>query len=386
MRNPWHKMTLLAVALLLAGLVGCSDQETNPTSAGDTAVDNYANIDFNLPFGGLTMTDENPAFGDPYLLQDDALEGEEAYEDDLAADPEVLALERMGEEPGDLDEHHRPHFTFLRMVWGNLDGEIDEKTGLAKDGEGVDWSGLLRVDRGIVLVRRVIRFERPLDSVVRPHIDRQTVAWFSHTGGHYDGLLIQIIEPPRVGNRDGDDPLPPNQLHFVTGPFEQSFVVSELADLEEIFEVEPAGNAIHFAGFSLSDLNSCPKGFLSGIWSDNPETDGDDDGLFRGRWSAQLGIAMGHVRGAYGLNDEGERVFFGKYIRRNGRFMGLLAGTWEPGDRTGHGTFSGHWASESSTREGVLGGRYLNLPSRPDGFFQGRWATDCDDEAVGQIE
>lgn len=384
MTSPRHMMTLLAAALLLAGLVGCSDQETNPVGTADTAVDDYASMDFSLPYGGLTKTDEDPAFGDAYLMQDDALEGEEIYEDELADDPEVAELERMGEMNGDGNNPLRPRFTFLRMVWGNLDGEVDEKTGLVEDGEGVDWSGLLRVDRGIVLVRRVIRFERPYDLVVRPHIDRHTVAWFSQTGDHFDGLLIQIIEPPHTGERDGDDPPPPNQLHFVTGPFEQSFPVSELAELDEIFEVEPAGNAIHFAGFILGDLDTCPKGFLSGIWCDDLDTD-DGSGFFRGRWVARHGLGMGHMQGAYGFNDEGERVFFGKYITRNGGFIGLLAGTWKPGDRPGHGGFRGHWVSEDDTREGVLGGRYLQPSDRPGGFYQGRWATDCDQEAVDQI-
>jgi hypothetical protein len=214
------------------------------------------------------------------------------------------------------------------------------------------------------------------------------VAWFSHTGGHFDGLLIQIVEPPRNGddngNADGGDPPPPNMLHVVTGPFEQSFPVAELADIDEVFEVEPEGNAIHFAGFTLGDLDPCPKGFLSGAWLDDPDTD-DGSGFFRGRWVGVHGLGMGHMMGSFGYNEDGERVFFGKYINRAGEFMGLLGGTWEPSDRPGHGQFIGHWSSDGETRDGVLGGRYLNLPARPGGFYQGRWAQDCDDDAVDEI-
>jgi hypothetical protein len=211
------------------------------------------------------------------------------------------------------------------------------------------------------------------------------VAWFSHTGGHFDGLLVEIIEPPRNG-QDGGDPPPANLLHIVTGPFERSFAVADLAQIDEIFEVEPEGNAVHLAGFTLGDLDPCPKGFLSGVWLDDPDTD-DESGFFRGRWVGVHGIGMGHMMGQFGLDEDGNRMFFGKYINRSGEFMGLLAGTWKPSEEyPGHGSFVGHWTSDGETRDGVLGGRYLNLPEREGGFYQGRWAADCDDDAVEDIE
>jgi hypothetical protein len=381
-------LSVLAAVLLLAALAGCSDSDTTPVGTSDTATDDYATIDFDLPYGGLTKSDEDPAFGDPYLIQDDALEGDEVYDDDLLNDPEVQALVAMGDEPGDPEDPTRPRFTFLRLAWGMLDGAVDERSGLATDGELLDWSGLLRVDRGIVVIKRVIRFERPFDSIVRPRIDRQTVAWFSHTGGHFDGLLIQIIEPPRQVDetRDDGDPPPPNQLHIVTGPFEQSFPVASLATIDEVYEVDDLGNAIHLVGFTLGDLDPCPKGFLSGIWMTDTEAD-DGSGTFRGRWVGVHGFGKGHMMGRFGYNEDGERVFFGKYINRSGQFMGLLGGTWAPvEDRPGHGRFIGHWTSDGETRDGALGGRYLHLPERPGGFYQGRWATDCDPDAVDDIE
>jgi hypothetical protein len=273
------------------------------------------------------------------------------------------------------------------MVWGNLDGPVDDETRL-EDDELVDWSGMLSVDRGIVLIRRVVLFERPFDSVVRPRPDRQTVAWNSHTGGHYDGLVVQIIEPPLDGNGDGeiDDGMDePNLLHFESMAFSETFDMAEVADLDALYDVEPAGNAIHFTGFQLSDLDLCPKGFLAGVWEDDLEAD-DGSGYFRGRWVTLLGAAAGHVRGAYGYDEEGNPVFFGKYINRSGGFRGLLVGTWVPADETGRGEFHGHWVNAAETIEGLVAGRFLNLPERAGGFFQGRWATDCDEEAIAALE
>lgn len=379
-----------ALALLFAG---CGDEDgTTPTGAGPVGVDDYSAIDFDLPYGGLTKTDEQPAFGDPYLLQMDALADLDDFEDALAQDPEVRRLQSRTGTPGGPDGGERPRFTFLHIAWGVLDGPIDEITGRPEDGDLVDWSGHLSVDRGIVLVRRVILFERPADQVIQPRPDRQTVAWRSHTGLHYDGLIIEIIEPPlgsggEHGDGQGGDPDEPvpNVLHFVTGPFTRDFPVDELAGLDEVFEVEPAGNAIHFAGFTLGDIAYCPKGFLAGRWVDDPDRE-EAGGFFAGRWVSLYGLVRGYLRGAYGLNREGEPVFYGKYVGRDGRFQGLVEGVWTPGEDEGEGSFEGHWVGANELVEGVLDGRFLTEPGELRGFFQGRWATLCDEEAVSQIE
>ena len=379
---------LMLSSLLLLALAGCSDDETSPTASEPIAVDDYQTMDFDAPYGGLTKSDEEPAFGDPYLEQETALMDGEAFEDELADDPDVRRYMRMGEQPGEPSDPRRPHFTFLRLTWGNLEALPDSITGRVEDGELVDWSGLLRVDRGIVVIRRVILFERPWDGIVRPRPDRQTVAWNSHTGGHVDGLLVQIIEPPRDEDGDGAiDPgkTDPNQLHVVTPQFEQSFLVDDIPSLDAIFPAATEGEAIHLAGFNLSGLDPCPKGFLAGVWHDDPATE-DGSGYFRGRWVGLYGVTEGHLMGAYGFTEDGERVFFGKYITRGGQFRGLLRGAWEPGEEPGSGEFRGQWINASEEVEGVLGGRYLDRPERPGGFCQGRWATLCDEEASDQIE
>ncbi len=213
MKNPRYLVALALLALLAAG---CSQDD----SPGDIAVDDYDAMDLEQAYGGLTMTDEQPAFDDPYLIAEDAQDEGDAFADPVADDPEVREMERRG---------HGNRFTYVRIVWGELDAARDEP-----DGDVVDWTGSLHVDRGVLIVRRVILFERPGDNVVRPRPDRQTVAWTSHTGGHFDGLVIQIIERPQ--DIEGGEP---NQLHFTTGPLTTSFPVADLAGLDQISPSRP---------------------------------------------------------------------------------------------------------------------------------------------------
>jgi hypothetical protein len=379
-----HRRINLLVTLLVATLfvvAGCGNDD--PAHPGGTVSggDDFAAIDFDLPYGGLTMTDEQPAFGDPELL---ALEGDveaagELYDDPVADEPEVREMIRRGEDPGEPDDPLRPQFTFVRILWGKLgdpgeppvDGRLDDLV--------VDWSGELTVDRGIVVVRRVIGFHGPDSRLVLPRPDRQTVVWESHVGRGHHGLLIQIIEPPQR-NREGldepDDPPAPNMLHFTTGPFTQSFEVCDLAEMDVSFEVDVADQAIRFTGFTLDNTHPCPQGMTMGRWIGNPSND-PVGGTFHGRWIGLNGPVMGYLRGAYGVNQDGERVFFGKYIARNGQFMGLLAGTWETGPRPGYGWFHGRWYGRGETLRGNLRGNFRVPDPHTVGAFHGRWSAIC---------
>jgi hypothetical protein len=372
-----RKLTLcIAILAITMIFTGCDDDGT--TTITTTGIDDYDNMDMNMENGGLTMSDENSEFGDVYFrtveFEDDGGDTGDPLQEDL----EVLGYESEAQEnPGSPDDPTKPKFTFLKVTFGQLDGLPED---VIEDYDLLDWSGMLSVDRGIVVVRRLIRFERPYDHLIIPRPNRQTVGWIAHTGPHFDGLLVEIIEPPV----DPDlDPLEPNMLHFESMSFSTDFNLEDVAGMDELYTLDTTPGQIRFEGFRLGDLETCPKGFLSGLWRSDDSSDG---GVFKGHWVGLFGRLKGLVKGRYGINDEGENVFFGKYISRSGEFRGLVRGHWQPTEQEGHGRFLGHWIGSGGSEEGVLGGRYLNIPDRPNGFFSGRWATFCDENASGSIE
>ena len=273
-----------------------------------------------------------------------------------------------------------------------VNGTVNDSFTIEPPCDVLDWTGTLQVDRGIVLIRRVVLFERPFDSVVRPRPDRQTVAWNSHTGGHYDGLVVEIIEPPLA---EVDSLVSPNMFHVDMPGFQGSFPVSELADMDELIEVDDLGNRLSINGFTLEDIDLCPKGFLSGryrimnrVAPDSVDTGdhGERLGAFAGAQYGLHGRIDGFMRGGYGLDSAGKRVFVGKFIDRQGRFGGLIGGTWEPAGNEGElASFRGEWVTRGGRVEGVLGGEAHPVEGYPGGFLVGRWTTSCDEEASAEV-
>ncbi|HPF35791.1 MAG TPA: hypothetical protein P5571_09290 [Candidatus Krumholzibacteria bacterium] len=364
---------LLAIALILLALTGCGSQDD---PAAVTAADDYETMDLDKAFGGLTVSDEAADFGDADLAAMSAADIDADIDDALQDDPEVLAYEQaaLGEAAPD---SARPEITVLRLTWGQLAGlpeDLDDPADL------LDWSGGLSVDRGLVVARRRILFEAR-DHLVRPRPDRQTLTWVSWTGRHYDGLLIEIIVPPA----SADDPAAaPNMFHLRTGPLQLDIPVAELAGLDRTADVDAAGNALRLEGFHLGDADVCPKGFLGGAWVADPRMldDGTEvpGGWFKGRWLSLWGRPVGVLRGRYGVNEAGEKVFFGKAVNHEGRFLALIEGEWTPGGTAGQGEFHGRWYNAALSVEGVLGGGYLQVPGRPGGTFSGRYAGLCDED------
>jgi len=384
MKRTLFSGSLLLALLLALALSGCSESDNGLAGAEPTGGDDYVAMDMDDVYGGLTVSDEPTDFADEYF-QAEAVAAEFAEADDpMAVDPEVLLLEEAGGDPAD---PARPRFSFVKITWGMLDRALDDP---AIDAAGLDWTGMLNVDRGIAIARRTILFEEPGDHLILPRIDRHTVAWTSHTGRGYDGLIIEIIEPPL--DPDSTAPIIQNQLHLMTPQFRLDIPVSDLSDLDLVEKVDELGNAIRCEGFRLSEIDLCPKGFLSGKWMrigqavDTVAYDRGVRGYFKGRWIDVLGIARGVVRGAWGVNGEGEQVFAGKWIDNHGRFKGLLRGAWGSADGDGYGEFRGHWTNRAGSVEGKLGGKWFLATGRPAGFFAGRWATLCDDEASNGIE
>lgn len=377
---------LLALALFTAG---CSDDDTGPVTAQDLGADQYDTMDLALEYGGLTVSDEEAAFDDEGLKALLLAEDDELVADPLAEDPTLLALEAMGDEPADPTDPTRPRFTFLRLRWGLVRGPEDSLAVDPGNCGNLDWTGEIHTDRGLVVVRRALAFERPYDHLILPRLDAQTVAFVSHTGCGWDGLLLEIVERPADFDEANAEP---NRLHINTGPYAGVYEVAQLAGLDEVVPVDEVGNQVQLTGFTLQDIAWCPKGFLSGRFLVLPAGDsvtgehgGTLLGTFAGAWIDLTGRVHGFLRGGYGLDAEGNQVFAGKYIDRDGRFRGLLRGGWIPGEAADQlAGFQGHWVGAAGLIEGHLGGQAHPVADRPGGFFEGRWTADCDDEAASE--
>lgn len=386
---------ILTIALMLAVfLTGCSDDSNNPAQTSTTGTDVYDGMDFTLPYAGLTVSDEYEAFDDESLQAMMNEEDGDEYNDIIGDDPEIQQLQEQGTRPGDPNDPNRPRFTFLRMRWGMVSGPQDSLHVPLPPCDVVDWSGEISTDRGILLVRRVIRFERPMDHLVLPRDDNNVLNFVSHTSCHYDGLLLEIIERPEDYSPDNEEP---NRLHINAGPYTGVYELEALAGLNEVVEVGPEGNLMQLNGFNLSDTSYCPKGFLAGRFRHFPDdsgqhtTDANDPGTHIGRMAGVYTDLTGHIsgfmRGGYGIDLEGNRVFFAKYIGRHGGFRGLMRGTWEPtDDPRSLRVFDGHWISASGEVEGRLGGAAHPMEDFPGGFYEGRWTAICDDEAEEQVQ
>jgi len=187
-----------------------------------------------------------------------------------------------------------------------------------------DWTGAVSVDRGIVVVRRAIRFERPLDHIIFPRLDQQTVGLVSQTACGFDGVVLQILERPQEPDVPDSLQSAPNLLHIDLGEFSADIAIRDLAGMAEVYEVGTQGNQFAVTGFTIGNLEICPKGFLSGHFRrlrtdcrDSVTTDGHTGqrlGMFAGMWRGLEGNIGGFLRGGYGLDENGKRVFIGKYI------------------------------------------------------------------------
>jgi hypothetical protein len=228
---------------------------------------------------------------------------------------------------------------------------------------------------------------------VLPRLDGRTVALVSRTGCGHDGVVLQILERPAAPG-DSVATAVPNRLHINLGPFSATYDVAELGSLDEVVVVDAGGNSFQLTGLRPGRPDACPSGFLSGRYRpvpvDRPDTLDNGErtrlGGFAAVWSEMDGRVGGFVRGAYGLNDAGKRVFVGKVIDPRGDFRGLIRGTWEPGVAEGDlGHFSGRWFNAAGAVEGVLAGDGHAVEGVPGGWFGGRWSTLCDEQAAESV-
>ncbi len=345
-------LVILPVIAVLACLPACQSPE-NSDQVDAAYYTRDESPDLNDPYGGFNLADEAPAFDDPLIAKEFSGAEETSYDDPMTTNDSVVNMESP--DRGRL---------FLRITWGNLerDSTIDFAT---------DFSGSLMVDRGAVLLKRLIRFDKG-DRII-PRTRPNILEWISHTGPAFDGILVRVFPMPSTSAMHAaNDTM--RIVTFSTGPLTESFTLEELKDIHKVFPVDDAGNAVSFDAVYIMP-HACPHGFLGGIWKNNPDTAG---GFFRGKWISHNGALLGHMKGFYGVNKNGENVFFGKYIDLSGRFRGILRGHYGRLNADGPGVFSGIWM-DSNLRicGGIMGIWKTSNKIDGGGFFRGMWKKHC---------
>jgi hypothetical protein len=346
---------LFLVAAVFA-LGGCGKADA-PSAPNDDIYTRGQTADLDDPFGGYNFADEAPGFGDRALV--DEFGDDPVFDDPFASDPLVAARDR------DRDGRLRGRL-FLAVTWGNLhrDSTVTHVT---------DWTGSLAVNPGIILLQRVIRFE-DRDRIL-PRTERGLLEWVSHTSHGLDGVLVRIVPcPSAASDVQADIDSANTVITFTTGPLTTSFTLTVLPGLHRIVTLDD-GNAVAFDAVYVPPM-ACPRGFLRGVWRNHPDRRG---GEFFGKYASESGLHLGLVKGFYGVNKQGEKVFFGKWIGRDGEFRGILRGTWDRFEGEQAGSFAGGWIGRDRRVHGDLNGEWRRNDERHSGFFRGVWGAHCAD-------
>ena len=369
---------ILVFALIAAGCESVSDDPTSPTS-GDPALQV---VDLDSPTGGFTETDEAPLFDEPEtFMAIEEGEGEDCnYEDPLRNEERVREMERR----------HGVRIYRFRALWGRMVRAVVDTEDT--DCCVVDWSGGMKLEGGVIVIERVIKFDAN-DEIART--GPNTIRWKSYTCPHVDGIQVRlIVPPPPAPDSTTVKPAPPEPtLTIVAGPYERTFTLDELEALELIEPVDRCNNYMAIGSHRV--LPGCPSGYLLGKWNDAEEPDtlyneetGEMRGIllgyYKGIWVSERGWAVGHLRGIYGVNSAGEHKFFGKYVNPKGEFMGILSGdyginpTFADGPLDSDiGWFEGLWYGRNHGVKGRLKGEWVT--SAGQGYFKGIWAMLCND-------
>jgi len=338
------KRTVFLFALLAAlGLMlGGCSSSTN-------SPDPTANLE---DFGSYTTAKEQPAFGDPFV--EAVMDGEEAYNDPIAVSPAVDSIE---------NDDSTAVYCF-RMIWGNL----QDDSGIT---ESTDWSGSLSLSRGAIVVTHTIRFE-PLQDYIMPRYDDsgnfvpETLGWVSKTSVGFDGIAARLIIPPSVT----DDTV---IVTYGSAQLTISFPITVLDDLDTLINIS-LGNAISFQANrceSGPDIRS--RGHVIGRWGQ----DENGQGVFYGRWMTTRGLVVGAVKGEWGVDSTGAQIFVGKWIDRTGNFEGFIKGVWRDRGqgKNAAGQFRGRIFNALREPIGVVKGHFKKGTTRWGGFFAGKWCV-----------
>lgn len=377
-------LPLMALALIV-WVAGCSKNSSTPTGT------NNGNSSISQQFGGFDATPAAPNFADPALTV--ANQGELQVNDPVALTPAAVKL---------LNDTTSGVF-HLRAVWGHLRYDSTATT-------PVNWDGSLEIiPRGIVILRKKIRFEPATDSIL--HRDSANLLqWASTTTVGSDGIEVDLLVPKPKPTFDtmvviqvdslGDttrtvtiDTIPgtPGTVEFKTTQYSRTFTLAELAKLDTIIYFSDS-SAISFNAFEVRHIG-CPRGLVSGFWG----VDSSGIKMFRGMWMSRSGLLQGSLEGIITTDTFGVNVFFGKWIDQSGAFQGLLRGIWGlmPDEHAsmvalghGHGWFFGGVYDANGTLIGALRGHFRGPKDSTSsvGFFDGRWKIACPNEGKGEMD
>jgi len=331
------KINILFTLVLAFSISAC--QKDGPLDSGD---ENLAADDIELVLASeFDTNDENPAFGKASLQTDD--DTEVRVDDNLTTDTDRNRI---------MDTDSTTKVYFVRMTFGRLEGDTTAT-------DVVDWSGSLQVNKGAIVVRKTIKFERG-DRLDLPRESRQELNFKAFTVTRYDGIAFAIVDDPAL---DLDGILTVN-----AGQFSTTFSFSELDSLgflqevgaDEISIISHSKFAAPFAG-----------GFFTGHWY---RVTGNSGG-FEGRWISPDSDKVGHLKGRWGKGRRGSREMHGKIINDDGTFIGKLNGEWGYNRTQGRrGWLAGKYVNRSNQTVGTFKGHFhTGTPEDRKGFMAGRW-------------
>ena len=353
-------VVLIAISGLLLG--GCGHDASRPGS--DNPPENE-NPNLEDPTGGLTSSDELPAFGDEVLAGSGDIEA--AIEDEISNDPVMIGWSRSDS----------VHAYVVTLLWGQLDSDPSIRPEDGPSQDAIDWSGSMSVNAGGIRVASTIAFERG-DYLVGPRMDRERLMWVSHTTTSFDGLRVYVLQPFNNGGAGETD-----SLVIDLGAHKYVYLMNDLQDLDFTETTDDLGNQVRIRSF-LAQPEVCGRGFVGGAWILPAKP--DSLGSFHGRWVSADGSVAGYMRGHLGVNEAGRRVFFGKYIDLDGNFLGFLRGTWDNfgadspahGNRIrNHGRFNGDLLDADRNRIGAIRGGWRSFVGVEEGFYEGVWSRGC---------
>lgn len=326
--------TKLPLALLLTvPTVACT---TDTSSPPDESPESIA-TSLEQENGGFDTVDEAPQFGDTALFTSADIEADAPVTDAMATDPTVVDLQGSATAAA----HN------VIVMWGRMPAD--------PNGAARVWNGSLKLSRGAVVIRRRIAFEPATDKIL-PRTSRDTISFESKTTTHADGLALTVFDPTPASAT-------PLSLTYspADGAVGYTLSLGPTAVAGPVVIDAGDGNTIVMSSHRRND--ACDHGFLRGRW----QAIARDAGRFAGLVVNSDGEPTGHVRGIYGKKQNGDAVFFGKFINRDGQFRGILGGTYDDGH------FNGRWLVRSGDH-GVVQGMYRAGATLRAGQFLARWA------------